>query len=838
MTGLAGGSRFLLTAAVSRYTRSPDLDRPELAQDVARIAGLLAGQFGYAHVPVAGGGSPTQAQLRDEMRAFCRAPERHPDDLVAVYLACHGQILDPDDFVLLPSDIDPDDPLPLAVKPQDLAEWLLRGTTVQRLLLMLDTCYSGQGGQDAVRAAVRWVSQPGAADRAGIVVVTATRPWEMAMPGGFSAAFERAVNHLASGGYAQEDLPLDAVTEVMKADTDMPASQAVTYHYLGMSGMPPPFLPNPRYRRLLIDLDLLEQERVRHAEQRTGQLRDRFLPATRWFTGRHTALGDIAAWLRAAAASPPALVVTGNAGSGKTALLGLLAGLSDPEYRPTIPRDGLPAGLDMREGVITDAIYAGTMTTSQIRDRIADAAGVRADTTGELIEALADRDPGQPLVVLIDAIDEAADPPGVITGLLNPLLSQSPGTPRLLLGTRPHLLTAPLLGKPDHGRYQPVDLDSPRYADPASIRAYIRRILLTSDSLDSAYRPSGLYQAAPQDLLDEIIEAIGVAAGTSFLVARITAATEATTAALPDPADQAWRDALPRYAGDAMRRDLRLRLGDDAELAARLLLPLAYAQGAGLPWESIWPSLVDALSPSRGYGNDELIWLRRAAGSYAVESLADGRSVYRLYHRALAEYLLADRDQHADEQAITQTLITLVPPGERDAREWAAAHPYIRTHLATHAARAGTIDELLTDPGYLLAAGRPQLLAAANAASTPPARAAADAYRRAARHLRATPPREHASYLQLAARCGRAPWLADALDKFRPPVTWASRWASWQLTPSHHTITGHTDAVYAVAVADYNGKIAVTGSEDRTVRVWDLATDTPLGIRSPGTPYR
>ena len=73
-----------------------------------------------------------------------------------------------------------------------------------------------------------------------------------------------------------------------------------------MTGMPPPFLPNPRYRPLLIDLDLLEQERARHAEQRDDHLRDRFLPATRWFTGRHAALTDLAAWLSATAASPRA----------------------------------------------------------------------------------------------------------------------------------------------------------------------------------------------------------------------------------------------------------------------------------------------------------------------------------------------------------------------------------------------------------------------------------------------------------------------------------------------------------------------------------------------------
>lgn len=116
---------------------------------------------------------------------------------------------------------------------------------------------------------------------------------------------------------------------------------------------------------------------------------------------------------------------------------------------------------------------------------------------------------------------------------------------------------------------------------------------------------------------------------------------------------------------------------------------------------------------------------------------------------------LERRDQHADQHAITDALITLVPHARAEARTGAPPHPYTRTHLATHAAQAGCIDGLLADPAYLLTAARLQLLASLGAALSLCARSAADAYRRAAPHLRAAPAREHASYLQLAARCGR-----------------------------------------------------------------------------------
>ena len=59
-----------------------------------------------------------------------------------------------------------------------------------------------------------------------------------------------------------------------------------------MTGDEPSFILNPRYRPPLVDVDLLDQERARYAEQRADHLRDRFLPATRWFTGRHAALTE------------------------------------------------------------------------------------------------------------------------------------------------------------------------------------------------------------------------------------------------------------------------------------------------------------------------------------------------------------------------------------------------------------------------------------------------------------------------------------------------------------------------------------------------------------------
>ena len=427
--------------------------------------------------------------------------------MLSIYLTGHGEILDDGDFVVLTRDTRPSDLLNRTVPAGEIVKMTLAGTRVRRLLLLLDTCYSGRGGEDMTREALRRIDDPGrraddqgeTAEGGGVVVVAATRPYQQALPGAFTSCLDRAARSLAAAGNAPRTLRVGALIGAVKSDQRRPKSQTSVWHQVGMTGDEPSFIVNPRYRPPLIDADLLEQERARYAEQAADHLRDRFLPATRWFTGRHAALTSLGRWLGSPAA-PGAAVVTGHAGSGKTALLGLLAALSDPDQAPGVPRGGLPPGLTIPDDAITETIYAGTMTTGQVRDRIAAAAGLRADTTAELIEGLGGRGAGA-LTVLIDALDEAADPPGLASGLLGPLIRERPGGLRLLLGTRPHLLTARLLGKPETGRYLLVDLDSAGYADPVSIRAYIRRILLSEDPLDSAYRSSGVYRTAPAALL-------------------------------------------------------------------------------------------------------------------------------------------------------------------------------------------------------------------------------------------------------------------------------------------------------------------------------------------------
>ncbi len=63
----------------------------------------------------------------------------------------------------------------------------------------------------------------------------------------------------------------------------------------------------------------------------------------------------------------------------------------------------------------------------------------------------------------------------------------------------------------------------------------------------------------------------------------------------------------------------------------------------------------------------------------------------------------------------------------------------------------------------------------------------------------------------------------------------------WDLAtgdPVGEPLRGHTGYVYAITIADLNGRpVIVSGGNDTTARVWDLAAGTPVGEPPlPATP--
>ncbi|MFJ4505241.1 caspase family protein [Streptomyces massasporeus] len=829
--------RYLIATAISHYPNAPaelEWDRPGLVEARRAIVELFTQELGYTHVSDLGL-NPTKHQLTRELREFCRSPERRADDVVAVYIAGHGEVLDNDDYVLLTADTEPDD-LYDALLPSTLARKILAGTKVRRLLLMLDTCFSGQGGNELLSAMAR-LKNDWREDETGLAVITSAQPRELAQTGAFPELLTEAVTSFATAGYTPPLLALDAVVNATRTNPKRPDFQHIGLEIIGLTGQIPPFLPNSKHSNQLSHTDLAlqqaaewdEQDKRRDVEFRTRLLRRAMGHSDPsrvgwWFSGRHQALHDIAAWLAdPAAEARPALVVTGAPGSGKTAVLGLVAAVSDPEYRRTVPLAsiGVRAGHLPRPKSIGTTVYAQSLTDQQIVRAVAAALRLpQVEAVADLLNHLSARPvPDRPHVVLVDGLDEAATPTTLCSQVLRPLMELAAPHLRLLLGTRPHLFAALGLHPDDH-----IDLDSPRYADPEAVLVYTVRNLL------DAHRDSP-YVDCPHDIRLAVAHAVAAAAGNCFLVARITAGTLAATPGLPDPCDPGWRRALPSAAADAMHRDLHQRFGDDAGRILALLRPLAYAEGQGLPWEDIWAPLASELA-DRPYTNDDLHQLRRDAGAYVVEAVEDGRSVYRLYHESMAEYLRQGQDGGRAQRAFTDVLRRTAPYHLDGGRDWSRAHPYVRRHLSAHAAAAGLLDALVTEPDYLVHADCDSLVARLPEVQSDTARLHASVYRTSIDIHRRLDPDGRRQVLATSAARYNEPALLNAFNSRALPGAWKAVAASGALLADNvrNVLTGHSKTVNAVACTELDGRpVAVTGSRDKTVRVWDLTTGRPVG---------
>ncbi|MFF1611985.1 caspase family protein [Amycolatopsis sp. NPDC058278] len=820
--------RYLVATAVAHYPKAPQWNRPGLIEACKQIVTLFTRELGYQHVSSLAP-NPTGDQLTTQLRAFCRDEARRPDDIVAVYLGCHGEVLDDaHEHMLLTADADPDD-VDDALPTVELARKMLRGTRIRRVLLMLDTCYSGHGGDEFTAAAITSMTRKwGDTHGSGLAVITSAQSSEQAVTGVFPRLLRDAVGSLTTAGSNPAVLPLDSIVRAMNADSDKPGHQTIGYSVAGLTGEVPPFLPNPRHGTSLTKVDLAIQHASEfevHEERRDTELRTRLLIRAMggnssgtggwWFAGRHTALLDITAWLHHPDPSRPLLVVTGNPGSGKTAVLGLIASLTHPQRRVTVPVHtlGLPAAAVPALASVDVAIYAQRLTTDQVLAGIATAVRSRADTPGQLLEELVDRD--TPLTVLIDALDEAADPDDLTRRLLRPLVDHAAGKIRLLVGTRDFLLDR--LGQ---RRDTAIDLDADRYADLQALTTYATTCLLEAS-------PNSPYRSETPGRLRAVAEAVAAAADPSFLVAGITSATLAARDQTVDPQDSGWCRALPRLPGEAMHRDLETRFDDKAKKVRDLLRPLAFAEGQGLPWEDIWAP-VASRAAGITYTDEDLLWLRKHAGSYVVEATEDGRSTYRLYHQALADYLRDGVDAAALHGAIAEVLASRVARKLDGCLDWTRAHPYTLRHLATHAALAGRIDALLADTDYLVHAEPDALLLALHHTTTDTGALTAAVYRCTSHIHRHLPPPRRRQVLAVDAARFRASRLQQDLSA---SLTWRPRWATGQQAGRTllTAFTEHANYVMAVACSDIDGHPVAVTADEEAIRVWDLVTGAGTG---------
>ncbi|MFD3756699.1 AAA family ATPase [Streptomyces sp. NPDC058622] len=590
----------------------------------------------------------------DAIRAALRNPppgERwRASDAAVVFVTGHGIVADGRHWMVL-RETETDRLQATALRTADLVAWLAT-TDIQHLLLILDLCYAG-------RAAAEVTSFDREIPRTWLVLPSATKSQE-AVTGALTSAISGFLQELASAEGQKYGLApfLDVASFLQAVESRLGTGQRLIPLAGSQQSGAHPCLPNPHYRvdtREILapqrgDLALSQQDMPAHWEPRSRGVA-RAEEAGWLFTGRAALMRRL---IEVATSDVGALIVAGRAGSGKSAALARLVTLSDPAFigRFREQVDAIPDDLKPPVGSIAAAILATGKTGHEILGQLCHVLDVPlpgAETAQASMEELLAAwqswlsGQGQPVTIVIDALDEASDPPRVLSDVLARLdVNNAHRGVRLLLGVRSHggtggkneeagTATAPSLAEAAARLLggERVQVDEAPWWQQQEVAQYTTRILRSVPG--TPYTDTQAAAAVGQILAANC--------GKSFLVARIAATSLAHRPRCVDLEDRSWLTAVLEGVVGVFREDLHLTLPDPAtrERAVHLLRALAFSFGRGLPWLEIWPLVANAVAGELDrYGDSDIAWLldtRLAA--YLVADREDGQTVYRLFHDAL-----------------------------------------------------------------------------------------------------------------------------------------------------------------------------------------------------------
>lgn len=851
-------NKLIIAAGTAHYDHlPPQLQRPDLTQVVDSVATLFTNTLGYSRVLEEIGSDPTSDDLVKKLDKWFASTDRSKSDKVVFYYTGHGE-LEGDNLFLLTRDSQDGLIASTAISAERIGQILASGGAggekrrVKNCLLILDTCHSGAGAFDVMGKLRKLFDE---SEHGLFCVLAAALPREEAMAGALARALIASIQDESLGGAQQSVLSFERVGAAI--NRRLRPHRAV-YAILGSSDEEAQFFSNPRYvPGLPSSVTAAETRRAAQSQDLQGF----WGPTSRgvelelqpgsFFTGRKRALTDLSQWLRDPA-DRRTMVVTGSPCSGKSAILSKIVTLSDPEYRMSASAQQDKWLKAFPEGGIDLALHAKGKSIQDLTGRFAACLG-SGTSLDEVLNTLKKRK--APFNVVVDALDEASEPDQIVSDLLEPL--HAIPAVKLLVGTR--LEYASKLGE---GSFQ-LRVDQPDYFEKADLKEYVATRLL----MDHAEGKRSRFRKNSQ-LVAKLAESVADNAYPNFLIARLVTdeilSTPQTANYLPELLYAAlkvmmvfpfidldilgtgviglgitvsraigkWylrsRTDFPATVGRAFERFLS-RFGSDEQKARDLLKPLAWTEGAGLPWDVVWPALASALS-GRSYGDDDIRWALNNAGAFIIETLEEGRSVHRLYHQAVTDYLRQESDAES-QSTIVGTLIETVPLFEegRPGYDWRQAHPYVRVHLAEHAAACGKLGDLLKDPLFLLTADPDRLLAVLDAQGADDLQDITRLYKLGIHHLRAKPIEEAASYLEMTARQNGVEQLANKTSELPLSRAWKASWAHWLPSGTHRQIPTGSAVLSLALVRAHESLQIVVGGQDGHVRTWDFLRGSFLG---------
>ncbi|WP_415761987.1 AAA family ATPase [Pseudomonas sp. CP4] len=751
------------------------------------------------------------------------------NDLLVLYYTGHGESDNQLYLLSRGSKQAAEDHPALAVKVVDLAEILIKARASQ-VLLILDVCYAGTGAGDFLRMAADLTRQRPSLNPA--YVIAATRSRDEADEGALSKALAKALANpdCQFGGATQRYLAMDEVMEAIREYlAERFPKQEAQLAGANLKGRCLLF-PNPQYRPYIDPgLDLARQRVFdEHWLPKSGGLEGGW--GGSYFTGRHRALRQIGEWLSQVDTHGRALVVTGGPGTGKSALLGRIVSLSEPRFRDqvlAVDGSSFDAADVLPEGIVDVAIHARHKLLSEVLNEIANKLGLSDRDLPSMLESLEKR--GRKTVIVIDALDEAADSQTILQQLLLPLATFKHVF--LLVGTRPDATSLQQRFEGLGPDTVEVNLEHSLNTEPGEVALYVERRLLASEE-PRCFTP---YRKHPE-IARKVAEAVAQRAKNVFLVAHTVALRLFKMGKMVDTSRPGWMDHLSTELTDAFNQYLapleEEKEGLDIATARAVLLALAFAEGEGLPWADIWRSVASALS-GQTITDANIIAVRKYAAPFIVESMEGDRSVYRLYHEQLAEHLLeSDGQAPALSRHLWEALLACVPANTEGRHDWLRAHPYLKRHAASFAVKAGMLQALLDDPAFLVVSDPAILRRYLNPQSSI-AQPMVQAYLRVFGALRELPEAERRSYLSLASQ-------QSGIDKSVPlpddgHFHWMPVWATWNPPEGNTVLVSRDSRVTALSLGQWGDgtSVALVGREDGLVEVFQLDNGRQLAAWQP-----
>lgn len=806
----------------------PDMKAPPLnrvSEDVKRIVAFFTGEKqGYEQaladeIPL---GAPAQV-IQDAIGQWFASSEREPSDLVLIYYAGHGDLAgNLNHHYLFTSDSNERELTRKAIKTSGLVELFFEGAGNRPLniLLLLDTCYSGKGGGQAVAAVAQAKENAFKGQGSGFWVIASAGPLDEAGDGSFVNAFLSVMEDDAwvpkrSGVEFINPLDLkDAINDWFeKKGLEQRAEGDVTGNRERHT-----FICNEAYKAGFDGL-VLDDEGHWYPKARGVE----GLASPGWFfTGRENALRKLISWLEAKPSDLKARVVTGRPGSGKSAVLARLVTCANKTIRTRMeeagvlnntPRDTVP-----NIGAIDAVVHAHGFSLERVVEALAQQLSIENQTVDGVLKYLAESP--KPVRIVVDALDEANDPAALEHELLRKLAACP--SARLIIGTRKYQNNLVPLA----GICEIVDLDHPAYFSSDDIANYV------TSRLRNRVPPTIYADPAREKDIIRIGQAIARAAKYSFLYARIVSRWLGQAEKPIDTSALDWEKELnlPEDLTQAFGKDLDRFDNATKKRFIDLLIPLAYAQGKGLPQKRMWATLASKIS-GRPYQNNDIRELKEKAGYYIIQDTQHGEAVYRLFHQSFAEYFKELTHGEEIDRLIVDALIEMTTPSGMTKPAWDQIHePYILNNLPLHAAREQRLDDLVEDLGFLLNMPAESLLPAFNQLTNPSVRKIAECYRKAFHWLRSTDSSNRIPYLLLSALQNGADDLARKLRDLGTENPWQPFWVWWQRSTPHQFIVKLGQAVSALAVCELSpAEPVVIVGYGKILRVWDLITAREVG---------